>query len=307
MAERSLEVRIPISPRADYFNRIRIIAQSIREFYPAARIRVTVGAEAEPCDLSSELPWSEGLGVRWHWVGEDDFRRWNGTQHPYIATMMERFQPPFSTDFVVMLDADIVAVRRFDELFDGAQSIKGMMAHVTPFLDAHAATWETLYAGYGLPKPEFNAEVSGWRAMEADPRRRYSPPYFNTGVLFAPTPLLEKLYEPYMDALQYVRSRMDTYFFEQIALTLAAAKAGIPLEPLPLRYNYPNQVEFDARHPGELVNIRLLHFLRTEVVHRDRDFETPDAIRGLIARRGLFGSNEVLRDRIAGIVEKIGV
>ena len=66
-------------------------------------------------------------------------------------------------------------------------------------------------------------------------------------VLFAPAALLENLYEPYMEALRFVRTCMDSYFFEQIALTLAVARHDIPVEILPLRYNYPNQAAFDAR------------------------------------------------------------
>lgn len=301
----SLEVRIPISPREDYFNRVRAIALSIREFYPQARVRVTVGADTQPRDLGRELPWSAGAGVEWHWVGADEFREWRGTEHPYIATMMERFRPPFRTEFVLMLDADVLAVRPFDELFDASDAVKGMMAHATPFRGTHREIWEKLFAGYGLPRPVFDAEHSGWELMDAVPAQQHSPPYLNTGVVFARTAVLERLYEPYMAALRYVREQIDSYFFEQIALTLACEKSHIPVELLPLRYNFPNQPEFDAAHPAELANIKLLHFLRTQIVDREKEFESIGAMRRLAARRDLSGSNEVLRARIAEVLERM--
>lgn len=303
---RSLEVRIPISPRPDYFNRVRVIALSIRDFYPGARIRVTVGTGAPQRDLFDELPWSRELGIEWQWVGAEEFLEWSQTQHPYIATMMERFRPPFGAEFVLMLDADVIAVRGFDELFAGPHGIKAMMAHGCPFGNPARAAWEDLFAGYGLHPPAFDAELSGWGIMENDPERRYSPPYFNTGVLFAPAAELERLYEPYVDALRYVRTQMDSYFFEQIALTLALANAEIPVQILPLRYNYPNQAEFDSLHPGELADVRLLHFLRTDGgVRREEDFETIASMRRLASREDLAGSNEVLRDRLAQILEHV--
>lgn len=303
MNDRSLEVRIPISPRADYFNRVRLIAHSVREFYPHAKIRVTVGADEEPRDLARELPWSDVLSIDWHWVDRGEFRTWAATEHPYIATMMERFRPPFGAQSVLMLDADVLVVRAFDELFAEPGGVKAMMAHASPFPE-HRRTWEELFASYGLPEPNFNYELSGWGVMELQPERRYSPPYFNTGVVFAPAALLDRLYEPYIAALQHVRTRMDSYFFEQIAMTLSLAKTGIPAQILPIRYNYPNQMGFDAAHPSELAQIRLLHFLRTMIVSRERDFETPAAMRELVAREDLTGSNEVLRARVAHLLER---
>jgi hypothetical protein len=141
--------------------------------------------------------------------------------------------------------------------------------------------------------------------MDNAPGRRYSPPYFNTGVLFAPAKLLEKLYEPYMDALHFVRKCMDSYFFEQIALTLAVAKHGIPVEVLAVRYNYPNQAAFDALYPQELSDVRLLHFLRTDIVQRERDFETLESMQRLAGRRDLSGSNEALRARVAELLPQL--
>jgi lipopolysaccharide biosynthesis glycosyltransferase len=216
---------------------------------------------------------------------------------------MERFKPPFFADYVLMLDADVLAVDRFDELFTPHQPVSAVMAHGSPFAERHAAGWESLYRDYQLGSPVFDHEHSGWRSMIFDEAVRLSPPYFNTGVVFGSAASFEALHAPYMLALQFVRDRLDTYFFEQIALTLAAASTHLPLAVIPPRYNYPNQIEFDRIQPRELLDVRLLHFLRTDIVSRERDFVSVAAMRALAARYDLRGSNEMLRQRVAAVLE----
>jgi hypothetical protein len=312
---RWLEVRIPISPADHYFNRIQLIAASIRSLggrYADAAIRVTVGADSEPEDLYARLPWSKEAGVEWVWVGRDDFRDWRGTQHEYIATMMERFRPPFASDQVLMLDADVIIMREFDELvrmLDAAPGIAAVMAHTSPFgreqPAEHERDWNRVFAAFGLPPQPFAHEHSGWGAMERNPLRRFSPPYFNTGVLLASAGALEMLYEPYMAALDTVRRVMDTYFFEQIALTLALATTGVAAHVVPLRYNFPNQPGFDRAHPVEMEQTRFLHFLRTNIVHREADFVDLEAMTRFAERSDLLGSNALLRRRVAELLPVI--
>jgi hypothetical protein len=307
-----LEVRIPISPLEHYFNRIQLIACSIRSLggrYADVRVRVTVGADQEPEDLYARLPWSRAAGVDWVWVDRADFNHWKSTQHEYIATMMERFRPPFSTRQVLMLDADVLVMREFDELsnlLDSQSGIAGVMAHVSPFRagaeNEHLRLWRLLFETIGLDTPPFMHEHSGWGIMEHSPERRFSPPYFNTGVVLASASILESLYAPYMRALNSVRGVMDSYFFEQIALTLALLETGIPAHVLPLRYNYPNQPEFDLMHSGELESVRFLHFLRTQIVQREADFASLETMEQMATRTDLGGSNELLRRRVAELL-----
>jgi hypothetical protein len=299
----SLEVRIPISPRSDFLNRVRLIAQSIREFYPSAVVSVSVGSDTEPFDIVEIAPWSEELGVRWVWVPAAAYAEWSDTPYPFVATIVGRYRPPFLADHVLMLDADVLPVRPFDEIFERDHVLMGMMAHVSPF-PKHADDWRELFAAYGLPEPSFDFELSGWGAMFTDPARRLSPPYFNSGVVFASADVFERLYEPYIDALRFLKERTSTYFFDQIAITLAISKKNIPFEVLPLRYNFPNQAAFDVAHPDELEKLILLHFLRTQAVDRETDFQSVEAIRKLIGRTDLTGSNEILRRRVAELLEK---
>jgi hypothetical protein len=303
-----IEVRIPISPVQHYYNRVHLLAHSIRSLggeFKDARIRVSVGSHDKPIDLHRLLPWSRRLGIDWHWVERDQYAAWDNTAHPYIATMMDRFRPPFDAETLLMLDADVVVVRPFPEiltLVSGYPSIAGVMAHVPPFAPDE---WRTLFRQAELTEPELKYECSGWGVMLTDPKMRYCPPYFNTGVLAASRKALELLYDPYMASLQTVRSLHDTYFFEQIALTLALYRTGIKSHVLPLRYNYPNQQGFDVAFPDELNEIRFLHFLRTDTVNREDDFLNWAKMKKLSTRQDLTGSNEVFRKRLAQLMPQM--
>lgn len=329
-----LEVRIPISPLDHYFNRVQLIAHSIRSLGPSyadVQVRVTVGADQEPEDLHARFPWSKAAGIDWVWVDRAEFRHWKDTRHEYIATMMERFRPPFSSRHVLLLDADVLAMRPFEELrdvLDETPGLAAMMAHAAPFgprkrrgdslgrgwLGAltgrqeqwdNSSGWQRLFSAAGTPVPEFKYEYANWGITEHDPRRRFGPPYFNTGIVMASAMILEQIYEPYMRALDRVRAILDTYFFEQIGLTLALLETRTPFHVLPLRYNFPNQPEFDRGNPDELRNVRFLHFLRTNIVRREADFQTLAAVEDLTARRDLEGSNEMLRARVAALLPAV--
>lgn len=309
MSLRWLEVRIPISPIDHYFNRVHFIAHSIRSLdgpYRDVPIRVMVGTDQNHEDLYARFPWSRPLGIDWHWVDHAAYVAWKATAHPYIATMMERFRPPFVAKNVLMLDADVLTLQPFNELFEilhDRPCLIGVMAHVSPFGSAnpadHTDLWRKLYRSCGLGNPKFEFLLSGWGLMDKAEPRRLSPPYFNTGMLLSSAAVLEKLYEPYMEALLKTRNILDTYFIEQIALTLALIKTGLPYTVVPLRYNFPNDPRFDDAHDQELNKICFLHFLRTEIVRREDDFKDNARIELLIKRADLSGSNELFRRRIA--------
>jgi hypothetical protein len=307
-----LEVRVPISPRDDYFNRIHFIARSVRslgEEYANVRVRVTVGADQDPDDLDRRMPWANQAGIDWVWVDRNEFVRWKDTQHPYIATMMERFRPPFSTKYVLMLDADVLAMRAFDEVIASLEvrpGIAAVMAHASPFNFAagpeHAQWWRRMAEATNVVLPDFKNEHSGWGLMDSDPMRRFSPPYFNTGVVLASAEVLERFYEAYMRCLYAVRGVLDSYFFEQIAMTLALYQLEIHPIVLPLRYNFPNQSEFDQARADELADVRFLHFLRNNVIDREADFVSLRNVAKLVSRTDLEGSNEALRLRVAELL-----
>jgi len=82
-----------------------------------------------------------------------------------------------------------------------------------------------------------------------DENARKSPFYINTGVVFGSKGIYERLQQPYFEALEFVRGEMDSYFFEQIALTRPSSELPF-LRALPLRFNFPNQPEFENIQSG---------------------------------------------------------
>jgi hypothetical protein len=296
----NLEVRVAMSATPSFVNRTRLLAASVREFYPDALVRAFVGARAErPAEkLMLEL---DGDDIQVEWVGGQRFDAWRGTRNEYVGTMAARYEPMFEADYVLMLDADVICLKPFDELLN-AKALSGVQAHIPPFSND---VWKRLLVESGLP-PRWNQHpFTGWQAMFTDPAMRFGPPYANTGVLFGPATLFERLWPAYDAALTRLRSQMDTYFFEQIALTLAAAEAGVPLNIVPLRYNFPNQAEFDRLHPEELADCRFLHYLRTDTVDREWDFESRAAMARLVARPGLTGSNLLLQRRVGELLGRV--
>ena len=106
--ELDCEIHDPISPTPAFFNQIRLImAASFRRFGGALRnskIVVTVGAE-EQVELADHVPWSRELGVEWRWLNPAIYAR-----HNYWGTAIERFRQPFESQYVLFLDADVLAI-----------------------------------------------------------------------------------------------------------------------------------------------------------------------------------------------------
>ena len=289
-----LEIRIPISPTPSYVNRVRLIAASVREFYPDAEVTVSC---YPPIDELPGMPLNL-LPSTWRFSTPAEFDLWRGTQNEYVATITDRWKPPFHASHVLMLDGDVLCCDRFDELFE-LNALCGIQAHVPPFSNLD---WEGLYKHFHTERRTSLYAYSGYNVMYHGTADKAGPPYMNTGVVFGPAFLFERIYETYMDVLHGLRRIMNSYFFEQIALTIAASKADVPLHILPMRYNFPNQHEFDLAYPDELAAAKFLHFLRTDVVNREADFVDEGAIHALAERTDLTGSNEVLRRRLEALL-----
>lgn len=294
----SLEVRIPIGPTPSMINRVHLIALSIQSLgpeYKNVKIRASVGSVG---NFTIDAPWAEKLNVEFSKVDQTSMRKWAGRANPNIPTMVyDRYltDMPHST-YILMLDADVLAVRPFDELMTAfASPVQAVMAHTSPFNDNHR--WKEIlgenYQRFG------EHEVSGFGIMEHDENRRLSPPYFNTGVVLMTQtlfrPYLRNLHASCLDELSHV---LNSYFVDQIALTNAIIEGAVPYSTLPIRFNFPNQAEFDRKYPEDLADVRFIHFLRSDVINRDRDFESIAAIEKLVMRKDLKGSNEALRARV---------
>lgn len=309
MSRDILEVRTAISPIDFFFNRVQFIALSIRSLgaqYANTRIHVAVGADEAPYDLHARLPWARSLGIEWHWVDRTDFAAWKPSENPYLATIVERFAPPFSAQYVLVLDPDVIAIAPFDDLIENIKAhpaVLGVMAHeAPPDLSFHKTLWQDIYRAAGLGEPKLEFQYSGWGLRDTAQERRFGPPYFNSGMILAPSEMLEALWPAYIDGVKAVASTINTYYFDQLGFTLGLVKSGVPFRRLPIRFNFPNEHLFDMAFPGELNDLRFLHFLRTEIVHRDDAFKNFATIAEFIARQDLSGSNESFRRRIAQLM-----
>jgi hypothetical protein len=303
-----LEVHVPISPRDFFFNRVRYIARSLRCFggdLADSRIVVHVGDPSPPVDLDRLLPWAREEGIEWRWVDDEFFRRWYDSGNPYIATMMNRFRGGFDSQYVIIADADVIFLRDPSALFSlltHELDVAGVMAHVSPFPDdTHADWWNRMFSAFGLPPPITEFEHSGWGIMCQEENSRYAPAYFNSGMMIATGEAMNRMVPFALPALDAVRSEADTFFFDQIAFTLMMYKACVNKKLLPMRFNFPNQLEFETKYKADAASICVLHYLRTDVIDRDHIFASEENIRSFTSRRDLSGSNEELRSRVEAI------
>ena len=307
MKDQFLEVRIPISPTADFFRRIHFVAASLRQLGGAAaeaEIIVFVGADEDARDLCQALPWSKNYPIIWRWADRERFRRDN-----YWETSREVFRYQSKARQIMCADADVIFVRDFSDMLaslERAPAVAGVIAHASPFYEGvPAKRWQRLAEAYGVVAPDFSYEHTGWGFMGAHPDFRLTPAYFNFGMVVAPRDMMEKISSDIAAADKVVTENLDTFFRFQIALTLVIQKHRLPTCALPLRYNFPNDPGFDKKYPDELDDVRILHYLRCEVVHREKDFASLDKVAALVHRTDLAGSNEVLRRRIAELFDAV--
>ncbi|MEO6969355.1 MAG: class I SAM-dependent methyltransferase [Chthoniobacterales bacterium] len=293
-----LEVRVPISPTPDFFRRVHFLAASLRQLERSIGsylLVVCVGGDVEPHDLYEAEPWSKNYPIIWRWANREKFRR-----DGYWETSREIFRQPMHGRIIMCVDADVIFVRDFSDLLQellAAPAVAGVIAHAPPVRGpALVELWPRLCAGYRVPLPPAIHEYTGWSFMTHD---RMTPVYYNFGMVLMPAGLMAAVSAEMEPADDFVNANLETFFRFQIALTVAIQKAGLPSRALPLRYNFPNDPQFDARYPDELSEIRILHYLRCEIVHREENFRSLESVAALIARSDLRDSNEILRRRLA--------
>jgi hypothetical protein len=289
------EIRVPISPRKCFFRRIEFLHRSLLAcggLTAAARLVVSVGDDIEPFDIVAREPWSRGK-VTWRWVDREAFRR-----DSFFATVLDRFKVESDADIVLFADADVIFVAAIDDILQSLASgpaIAGVIAHAPP---DGGVDWNRVFTDARLPLPSDVHQYSGWRLMCSHPAQRFAPAYYNFGALFVPGNWVQGLGHFYGRSIGIAEKAGFDFFKAQIAVTLALYQLGMRRIALELRYNFPNDPLFDAAYPEDLRDMRILHYLRTEIVDRDRDFATIRTLRSLIGRKDLTGSNEVLRKTV---------
>jgi hypothetical protein len=183
-------------------------------------------------------------------------------------------------------------------------AIAGVITHVPPWYVHRqaASSWQELFEAMGMRMPRDRFQHTGWDILFSEPSWRFAPAYFNLGAVFVPGSLMPGLARSFFAQLKKAAKSGVGYFKSQLALSLAIYELDLPRVALDVRYNFPNHPGFDRAYPGELQNVRIIHYLRDEIVNRRRIWETPEATAALLRRTDLQGSNEVLRKRIEDLV-----
>ena len=291
------EIHVPISPTPAFFNKVHFLAASVRRFggpLAGSRIVVTVGDEGRG-ELAARLPWSDEYGIEWRWTADERF-----AAHGMYATALERFTYDFEEPYALFLDADTLVTNALGTAeLPQTEGFAGVTAHVTFAADGRRSVdeWRAVFDEAGLGEPPLVCRHSGWGVLDWDVDRRYCPPYFNLGVLFASREAARAVGRQIYSELEHVNRRLETFFRCQIALTLALIRLGIPWRELPLRLNFPNDVRFWRAYPAEAREARIVHYWSESELHRVTDFESLDAVDALLKRR-VGPANELLFDRL---------
>jgi len=294
-----LEIRVPISPRPYFFRQVECLYRSAKScggLTGQVRMVVSVGEDMEPYDIAATMPWSDE-NVVWRWVAREDFRRLH-----YHGTGLDRFKYDSDASVVAFLDADTLFVNGVDDLLASlavTPAIAGVMAHIPPFPDHSADTWETLFHRLGRRLPPDLHQHTGWGTMMHRPDRQFAPVYYNFGAVFISSGLLPALSGIFPQALDMAEQADVGYYRSQVALTLGIYELDLPRITLSPRYNFPNDPLFEFAYPGDLRDLRILHYLRLDEVQRDAIWETPEATAEFIRRSGLRPSNQMLQRTVA--------
>ena len=298
-----LEVHLPISPTPVFFTRIHYLAASFQVYGGRLKdspIVVTVGADQQPEDLYTKLPWSRSYPIEWRWMERELF-----LEYSYFATRLKRFTHDFKARNVLMLDADVLLVGAIDDLVEHITrtgAFGGSPAHLSPVRGEF--TWEKLFQAAGLGAVPYACEHTGFGLMYHDPAHRFCPAYFNLGVLIAPQQQMRKIGTTIFAELDTVR-QLEDLFRAQQSVTLALHRHRIPWEVIPLKYNFPNDQPFVARYPDDFADMRLLHFLRKGSIDKDVAFETPDAVYWLFQKEGLDEVNIEFLNRLRPVHDHV--
>ena len=227
-------------------------------------------------------------------------------QHGYFAQGDARLRhPPEDADVVVLCDADILIVGSVEDALDAVfetGGIGGVQAHF-PVPDPVAASsrelWGRLSDGLS-PMPVLDQTHSLMNEAEL-PERREAPFYVNFGFVALARAALSRFAPAYFELREAVGSRLQVpYFSAQVALTLAVAREDMPVTPLSLAYNFPNDATADQMYPDALADVRVFHYLRTAEIQRDAIFASAEGYRQFL-EADLAGSNQVFRSHVLRI------
>jgi hypothetical protein len=288
---------IPASPNDAFFSQIamfRLALDALGDAYREARL-VAVFGDTRITPLPDRWrPHFEKIDVEWADPGE--FERIG--YRAQSERRYEVFRP--DADVIVSCDADTLLIRPFEpEVIAAARHgiLGGVIAHYHfPWVDTSgdpSADWSK------LSRSTIGQEIEllyRYTLMEPESVQN-CPFYINLGFLIGSPQSINVLYKSYKSIVDGVLTIVNNYFYEQITVPLAVAKHKIPTVALPMRYNFPNYPIADTKYLAEIKQIRLIHYLRTELFDRQKIFASGDAFEAFM-KLELDGSNRIFQDRV---------
>jgi hypothetical protein len=302
----SLEVRLPIAPRPGFFSNVRLAAASLArlgEPYSSAQITISVGDHANPEEIRAANRWSENFPVVWRCVPPAVC----DAEGPGWAVHLDKFETEACADIVLMCDADVCAISRFDELLDALESehprIAGMNAHYSPFVgyppEINDAEWRRLLDDCGLPHVPLRYTYSVASRAEGGS----CPAYFNNGFVAFNRSAFQRLREhvhPWTRwAFDFLADRK--FFAAQVGLAVAIAKEGVEVIELGPAYNCPSSDEMLGRGLAGVEDIKVVHYLRTEEFDRHAFLCEPAAFEAFTKAQFTSVVNEHFRRHVLSL------
>lgn len=299
----------PASPNAGFYSEIAAIDHAIKAL-PWGRwepeLYVFMGSRPPFAESDDSFErWRVFLReVNFSYVSEASWERINNWAQVEDSLLMA----PRGADVYVTLDADTLPVAGLESVLDevyATQSVAGVMAHFPPGVLPNANAWRDLATRIGLSNLDFSCEYS-LVSHEAPEERRKAPIYFNGGVVFFSQPCFDRFIRTSIDIRWELVDRSDDFdfFSSQIAMTLAITKLGLPYRVLPMRYNYPNDDIALRTQPGELENVAIFHYLRTQHFDRRKIFTNAVEYQKFLGT-SLTGSNLAFQTEVRRVLGSV--
>lgn len=223
----------------------------------------------------------------------------------YAAQHLKRFdliRP--DCDLAILCDADVAPMRPFKELADRLierSALGGVIAHFHFPMEGRKEK---------LPDVDWPMISNAILGYELDRPYRYTlkpaatPPqapfYINYGVFAGPPHILKAFHAAEQELRAALQAQVGPWWGPQISVPLAAAKAGLATDALPMRYNFPNDPRAEAQYPRQMRNVVFMHYLRMKHFRRDCIFASKDAFDRFIAKP-LEGSDAIFQEHVRRI------
>jgi hypothetical protein len=240
------------------------------------------------------------LPITWHIVPAHVYAR---APSPWWASGINRYAQPSDADIVVLCDADICPVGRFDELLallePPAPAVTGLQAHASPFWDGNNdGTWRMLLEAIGAPDTPLSRRYS----MDISGEQGSAPPYFNYGFVAFNAAAFEAI-RPHLDRLhQLVLQRLPKCpFAAQVALSLAMVSTSTQAIPVGHEYNCANDDRLVANKLVRLDDIRIIHYLRENGFQRETLLSEPAAFEAFVSAPSANPITERLRQHLLAL------